>query len=108
VFDPYVNRVIARTAHADMRRMEAAIQACELDWTIVRPSGLFDHPAVTDYVTGENSADGLFTARSNLAAAMLAQLTDTRYMHKAMGVVTAQVRPNIAKLIWTEATRKRS
>ncbi|HEX8008970.1 MAG TPA: NAD(P)H-binding protein [Trebonia sp.] len=108
VLDPYVNRVLGRTAHEDMRRMEAAIRASELDWTIVRPSGLFDHPDVTGYVTEENSADGLFTARSDLAAAMLKQLTDGRFVHKAMGVVTTQVRPSIAKLIWTEATRKRS
>jgi putative NADH-flavin reductase len=108
VFDPYVNRVLARAAHEDMRRMEAALRACELDWTIMRPSGLFDHPDVTDYVTGENSADGLFTARSDLAAAMLAQLTDSRFTRRAMGVVTTRVKTNIAKLIWSEATRKRS
>jgi putative NADH-flavin reductase len=108
VLDPYVNRVLGRTVHEDMRRMEAIIRAGELDWTIVRPSGLFDHPDVTGYVTAEDSADGLFTARSDLAAAMLQQLTDGRFVHKAMGVVTTQIRPNIAKLIWTEATRRRS
>jgi putative NADH-flavin reductase len=107
VLDPYVNRVLGRTVHEDMRRMEAAIRAGELDWTIVRPCGLFDHPDVTGYVTEEDSADGLFTARSDLAAAMLAQLTDGSFVHKAMGVVTTQVRPSIARLIWTEATRKR-
>jgi uncharacterized protein YbjT (DUF2867 family) len=108
VLDPYVNRVLGRTVHEDMRRMEAAIRAAELDWTIVRPCGLFDHPGVTDYLVEEDSADGLFTARSDLAAAMLQQFTDDRFVHKAIGVVTTQVRPNIAKLIWTEATRKRS
>lgn len=108
VFDPCVNRVLGRIAHEDMRRMEAAIRASDLDWTIVRPSGLFDYPDVTRYVTEEGSADGLFTARSDLATAMLQQLTDSRFVRKAMGVVTTQVRPNIAKLIWTEATRKRS
>lgn len=39
---------------------------------------------------------------------MLQQLTDGRFVHKAMGVVTTEVRPSIAKLLWTEATRKRS
>jgi putative NADH-flavin reductase len=107
VLDPYVNRVLGRAVHEDMRRMEAAIRASELDWTIVRPCGLFDHPDVTGYVTEEDSADGLFTARSDLAAAMLAQLTDGSFVHKAMGVVTTQVRPSIARLIWTETTRKR-
>lgn len=47
-------------------------------------------------------------AQSDLAAAMLQQLTDGRFVHKAMGIVTTEVRPSIAKLLWTEATRKRS
>jgi uncharacterized protein YbjT (DUF2867 family) len=42
-----------------------------------------------------------------LAADMLAQFMDGRVVHKAIGVVTTQVRPSIAKVIWTEATRKR-
>jgi len=37
---------------------------------------------------------------------MLAQLTDDRYVGKAMGVVTTNAKPGIAKLIWREAIRK--
>ncbi|KJK55370.1 NAD(P)-dependent oxidoreductase [Saccharothrix sp. ST-888] len=107
VLDPYVNRVIARTAHEDMRRMEALIKESSLDWTIVRPSGLFDHPVVTDHRLAEDSADGLFTARSDLAASMLAQLADDRFVRRAMGVVTTEVKPSIARLIWREGTGKR-
>jgi hypothetical protein len=73
-----------------------------------RRSGPFGGVRAAGYVIEEDSADGLFTARSDLAAAMLGQLSDARFVRKAMGVVTTQVRPNIAKLIWTEATRKRS
>ncbi|MDH6577524.1 NAD(P)H-binding protein [Kitasatospora sp. MAP5-34] len=106
VLDPYVNRVIARTAHEDMRRMEAVLGASDLDWTVVRPSGLFDNPAVTDYRLTEHSADGVFTARADLAASMLRQLTDDRFVRKAVGVVTTEVKPSIPRLIWREAVRK--
>ncbi|OKI20621.1 NAD(P)H-binding protein [Streptomyces sp. CB03911] len=107
VLDPYVNRVIARTAHEDMRRMEAVLAAGELDWTVARPSGLFDHPVVTDFQVTENSGDGVFTARADLAAAMLRELAEGRFVRKAMGVVTTEVRPSIPRLIWREATRKK-
>ncbi|WP_030164271.1 NAD(P)-dependent oxidoreductase [Streptomyces sp. NRRL S-813] len=102
VLDPYVNRVIARAAHEDMRRMEDVVRAHDLDWTIVRPSGLFDHPGPTPYLLAENSADGVFTARSDLAASMLAQLADDRFVRRAMGVATTRVRPSVPRMIWRE------
>lgn len=106
VLDPYVNRRIGRTVHDDMRRMEALIRASDVDWTIVRASGLFTHPEVTDYLVDEDSADGVFTARADLAAALLHQLSDDTYLRKAMGVVTTAVEPGIVKLIWREVLKR--
>ncbi|WP_371500778.1 NAD(P)H-binding protein [Kitasatospora sp. NBC_00374] len=106
VMDPLVNRRLGRTLHEDMRRMESVIRASGVVWTIVRPSGLFDHPAPTDYQVAEDRADGLFTARADLAAAMLAQLRDDRYGRRAMAVITTAVRPSILGLIWREAVKK--
>src|SRR5690242_37630 len=54
VLDPLFNRRLGRTLHEDLRRMEALVRASGLDWTIARPSGLFDHPAVTDYRVAED------------------------------------------------------
>ncbi|MDX2393688.1 NAD(P)-dependent oxidoreductase [Streptomyces sp. NPDC054904] len=107
VLDPLVNRRLGRTLHADMRRMEDVVRGTDLDWTLVRPSGLFEHPVVTDYRTAETSADGVFTARADLAAAMLRELGERRYVRKAMGVITTAVKPNIAKLIWNEGVKKK-
>ncbi|MFF0156998.1 NAD(P)-dependent oxidoreductase [Streptomyces sp. NPDC005263] len=107
VLDPLVNRRLGRTLHEDMRRMEAVIRQTGLDWTFVRPSGLFEHPVVTDYHTAETSADGVFTARADLAASMLRELTERRYVRTAMGVITTAVKPNIAKLIWDEGVQKK-
>ncbi|MFE4455907.1 NAD(P)-dependent oxidoreductase [Nocardia tengchongensis] len=107
VLDPLVNRRLGRTLHEDMRRMEAVIRDTDLDWTLVRPSGLFEHPEVTDFHTEENSADGVFTARADLAASMLRELTQRAYVRTAMGVITTSVKPNIAKLIWAEGVKKK-
>ncbi|MFI6982268.1 NAD(P)-dependent oxidoreductase [Embleya sp. NPDC050154] len=99
VMDPLVNRRIAKTAHDDMRRMEALMRTSDLDWTIVRPGGLFEHHEVTNFEVGEDSVDGLYTARTDLAAAMLSQLEDDRFIGKAMGVATRDVPMSIPRLI---------
>ncbi|MFC0508792.1 NAD(P)-dependent oxidoreductase [Micromonospora costi] len=107
VMDPLVNRRFGRTAHEDMRRMEAVVRDSGLDWTIARPSGLFDHHSVTRYRAAEDVADGLFTARSDLAASMVAQLTDDRFVRRAMAVITTDVRPRILGLLWREVVAKK-
>ncbi|MEY9876906.1 putative NADH-flavin reductase [Streptacidiphilus sp. MAP12-33] len=107
LLDPYVNRRVARTAHEDMHRMEALLAASPLDWTVVRPSGLFDHPTVTAYRTAPGSADGVFTARADLAAAMLRELEENVFVRGAMGVVTVETRPGFGKLLREEVLRKR-
>lgn len=107
VLDPLVNRRLGRTLHADMRRMEDVIRGTGLDWTLVRPSGLFEHSVVTDYRTAPVSADGVFTARADLAASMLRELEERRYVRTAMGVITTAVKPNIARMIWNEGVRKK-
>ncbi|MEV1331607.1 NAD(P)H-binding protein [Micromonospora costi] len=107
VMDPLVNRRFGRTTHEDMRRMEAVVRDSGLDWTIARPSGLFDHHGVTRYHAAEDVADGLFTARSDLAASMVAQLTDDRFVRRAMAVVTTDVRPRILGLLWREMVAKK-
>lgn len=102
VLDPLVNRKVARTAHDDMRRMEELVMASDLAWTIVRPAGLFDASAGTPYEVAEDSADGVFTARADLAAGMLAALSDDRFVRRAMGVVTTATRPTLVGLLWKE------
>lgn len=107
IMDPLVNRRLGRTAHADMRRMEALVRDSGLQWTIARPSGLFDHPTITRYSVEEDVADGLFTARTDLAASMVAQLADNRFVERVMAVITTDARPSIVRLIWREAVASR-
>src|ERR1700722_4269667 len=44
VLQPLVTATIGKTTYADMRRMENLVRGSDLEWTIMRPSGLFDAP----------------------------------------------------------------
>jgi uncharacterized protein YbjT (DUF2867 family) len=72
LFEPIITRTIGRTTYDDQRRMEDIVRDSGLDWTIVRPSGLFDLPYVTDYVAGEVDPVGGYTSRLDLADYMTA------------------------------------
>lgn len=100
---PYVTRVLGRTLYDDMRRMEELVRASGLDWTIVRPSGLYQLPSVTDYTMVEGDADGRFTARCDLAASMLA-LLDGRFAGSTVSVVTTVDNPGLVRWLRREAT----
>ena len=104
---PYVTRVLGKTLYDDMRRMETLVRASDLDWTIVRPSGLYHLPSVTGYTLVEGHADGRFTARADLAASMLALLDDDRYHRATLGVITTVDNPALLQWIRREALAKR-
>jgi putative NADH-flavin reductase len=106
LLEPLFMRRPGRTTYDDMRRMESLVRASDLDWTIIRSCWLFDSAAVTDYCLAENSAGGMFTARADLAASMLAQLTDNRFIHKVVEVTTTAGTPRIVRQIWREGITK--
>jgi putative NADH-flavin reductase len=106
VMEPLFMRRPGRTTYDDMRRMESLVRASDLDWTIIRSCWLFDAAAVTDYRLAENSAGGMFTARADLAASMLAQLADDRFVRKMVGVNTTAGTPSLIRQIWREGITK--
>jgi putative NADH-flavin reductase len=108
VLQPFFVGVVGKTLYADQRQMEALVMNSDLDWTIVRPSGLFSSPGVTDYQTGERHLRGRFTSRVDLADFMLRQLTDARYVHKAAALTTTSGQPNFLKFLWKEGIAKKA
>ncbi|MEP6479310.1 MAG: SDR family oxidoreductase [Rhodoglobus sp.] len=106
VLQPFVVGVLGRTVYADMRRMEALVAASELDWTIVRPSGLFNSAEVSAYRTDEGHTDGRYTSRADLAAAMLRQLDDDSYSRRIVAVATDEGQPTMFQLITSEGLKK--
>jgi putative NADH-flavin reductase len=110
VLQPLFTGVVGRTLYDDLRRMEALVGASGLDWTILRPSGLFETAGVTAYRTGDGhppaDIDGRFTSRADLADAMLRQLDDDRGAGRIVAVSTVDVRPGLLQLLLREGIMK--
>ncbi|WP_378739827.1 NAD(P)-dependent oxidoreductase [Nocardia brasiliensis] len=106
VLQPYITRVLGKTLYDDMRRMESLLAATDLEWTIVRPGGLYELPAVTDYTMVEGQADRRYTARIDLAASLLRLAEEGGFVRKIVSVVTTTDNPSLLQLIRTEALGK--
>ncbi|HEU5348876.1 MAG TPA: SDR family oxidoreductase [Ktedonobacterales bacterium] len=107
IVQPTIINTIGRTVYEDMRRMEKLVRESNLDWTIVRPSGLFETPEVTKYQMAEVYIRGRYTSRADLASCMLQQLTNDRYLRKIVAVATTSIQPSMLKLIVREAFQRR-
>jgi putative NADH-flavin reductase len=107
IMKPLIINTIGRTMYEDMARMETLVMNSSLDWTIVRPSGLFVTPAITDYQVAEAVIRGMYTSRADLADCMLKQVTTGRNVRKIVAVATVSEKPTMLKLITTEAFQKR-
>lgn len=107
VVKPLLITTFGRTLYEDMWRMEELVTKSGLDWTIVRPSGLFDTPTVTPYQMAETFIRGRYTSRIDLADCMLHQLTSDRFVHKTLAVVTTTAQPSLVQLIMREALQQR-
>ena len=103
VLQPVIVRTIGKTTYADMRAMERQLVASDLDWTIVRPSGLFDARTVSAYALHEDRADGIFTSRADLAACLLDQTSNTDWLHKKVAITTHDGTPGLRQMMWREA-----
>jgi nucleoside-diphosphate-sugar epimerase len=103
LFEPVITRTIGKTTYDDQRRMEDIVRDSGLDWTIVRPSGLFDLPEPTNYVAGEADPVGGFTARIDLADYMIKLAADPSAAGKTVVVSTTENTPTMWQMIRREA-----
>jgi putative NADH-flavin reductase len=108
IMQPYVVNKLGRTVYDDMRRMEAMVSDSDLAWTIVRPSGLFEAQAVSDYAVALDYVGYRFTARIDLADCLLHQALGDTYVRSAIAVATPSAKPSMLKLIWQEGIRKKA
>jgi putative NADH-flavin reductase len=108
VLQPFFVGVVGKTLYADQRRMEELVMSSGLDWTVVRPSGLFASPSVSDYVVGEDRIASRFTSRPDLADFMLQQVTDRRFIQRFPAPSTVSGTPNFLAFLWKEGISKRS
>jgi nucleoside-diphosphate-sugar epimerase len=103
LFEPIITRTIGKTVYDDIRRMEAVVRASGLDWTIVRPSGLFDLPQPTNYVAGEVDPVGAFTARVDVADYLVEVAQDRTARSKTVVVSTTEHTPTVWEMVRREA-----
>jgi len=103
IFEPVITRTIGKTTYDDQRRMEDIVRASGLDWTVVRPSGLFDLPEPTNYVAGEVNPIGGCTARSDLADYMIALAGDPTATRQTVVVSTTEDTPTMWQMVRREA-----
>jgi uncharacterized protein YbjT (DUF2867 family) len=101
--EPILTRTIGKTVYDDVRRMEDVVRGSGLDWTIVRPSGLFDLPAPSDYVRGVVDAVGAFTARIDLADYLLSLAADSATARQTVIISTTEGTPSLWQMIRREA-----
>lgn len=104
---PLIINMIGRSSYDDLQKMEMLVMNSDLDWTVIRPSGLFETPEVTDYQVAE-AFIGRFTSRTDLADCMLKQITNKQSLHKTLAVATVSAQPNMFQLIMKEAFQNSS
>jgi uncharacterized protein YbjT (DUF2867 family) len=103
IVEPVITRTIGKTTYDDQRRMETIVRESGLDWTIVRPSGLFDLPEPTNYVAGEVDPIGGFTARIDLADYMTKLADGSAATGKTVVVSTTENTPTMWQMVRREA-----
>lgn len=105
LIEPVLTRTIGKTVYDDIRRMEKIVRGSGLDWTVVRPSGLFDLPERTRYLCGEVDPVGAFTARVDLADYLVAVAVaaDAAAVRRTVIVSTTENTPSLWQVIRREA-----
>lgn len=104
LIEPIITKTIGKTVYDDIRRMETLVRGSRLDWTIVRPSGLFDLAAPTHYLYGDIEPVGAFTARIDLADYLVALTADSSTVGQTVIVSTTENTPRVWQMIRREAS----
>lgn len=92
---PLLRNILGRTLYDDMQRMEEIVQSSSLDWTIVRPGGLFDTAEPTDdYEVAPRRLPGRVTSRADLADTLIREATEPQHPRSIIEVVTRSGTPS--------------
>ncbi|GAA2268993.1 NAD(P)H-binding protein [Streptomyces atrovirens] len=103
VLEPLIARTIGRTVYDDMRRMEETVRDSDRAWTVLRPAGLFDTDAVSDYRVATSRLPGRFTSRADLGNALLREAVGDRHVGAFVDVRTTEGVPGFLDVIRKEA-----
>ncbi|MEU0950008.1 SDR family oxidoreductase [Streptomyces canus] len=103
VLEPFIARTIGRSVYDDMRRMEEIVCDSDHVWTIIRPAGLFDSDAVSDYQVATSRLPGRFTSRADLGNALLREAVGDRHVGAFVDVRTTVGVPSFLDVVRKEA-----
>jgi len=83
----FLYATLLKSSREDHEAQEAAVKESELDWTIIRPSGLTDEPRTGVYEVGENIlAKTSKIARADVADLIVKELEQNALIHKAVTI----------------------
>ncbi len=92
---PFLRNVVGRTLYDDMQRMEQTVARSRLDWTVVRPGGLFDMAEPTnDYEVGPPRLPGRVTSRADLAQVLIREAVEPQHSRSIIEVITRSGTPS--------------
>ncbi|MFI6699983.1 NAD(P)-dependent oxidoreductase [Streptomyces sp. NPDC050509] len=94
---------MGRPLYEDTSRMEAIVSASGLDWTVVRPAGLFDATTTTDYIISRTRHPGWFTSRKDLADSLVREVVDNLNVDSRVEVITTKGVPGYFQVFAKEA-----
>ena len=87
LFNKFIFAVLMKNIREDHEAQEASIKESNLDWTIVRPSGLTDTPRTGIYSVGENiPAITSRISRADVADLILKELIENALIGKAVTI----------------------
>ena len=111
VYRLLVARLLAavnRSLYDDMRRMEALVRKSELDWTIVRPAGLYAAARVSTYRCTTAEEPGVFSSTADVADALIREVTGERpHIGAVVQVLTDEETPPYLVLLARQASLHR-
>lgn len=89
-FELIVKGILLRRVYADMKRMEQIVENSDLDWTLIRPSGLSNAPGDGTYrvKVGYSVPESSTTTRDDLAEFIITELSTHAYNKEGVAVVT--------------------
>lgn len=101
---PVLRHQVGRTLYDDMERMEEIVRGTSLDWTIVRPAGLFDAAEPTDdYEVASRRIPGRFTSRADLAQTLIREATAPQHPRSTVEVISWSGLPSPFRTFLKEA-----
>lgn len=97
---PLLRNVLGRTVYDDMARMESVVVGSSLDWTIVRPAGLFDAAeASDDYEVAPQRLPGRVTSRADLADLLVKEAVEPQHSRSVVDIITRSAAPGAGNFL---------